>query len=268
MIGAIAGDVIGSVHEGAGTKTKDFPLFEPYSRFTDDSVLTVAVAQQLLLGDAEANGGYTARLHEFFHYYPQAGYGGNFIGWALDRSTEPYNSWGNGSAMRVSPIAWARDSLAEVIEEAARSAAVTHNHPEGVTGAQAVALAVFMARRGSSKADIRDEVSRRFHYDLHRSIDDIRPHYAWSVACRASVPQAIVAFLDSTGVESAIRLAVSLGGDADTQAAIAGGIAEAFYGEVPEAIVVDVRRRLPAEFIDILDAFERAFPAGQHRRRS
>jgi len=163
--------------------------------------------------------------------------------------------------MRVSPVGFAFDDIDAVLQEAARSAAVTHDHPKGIKGAQAVALAVFMARSGWSKADIRAEVGRRFHYELHRSIDDIRPHYTWSVSCQGSVPQAIVAFLDSASVESAIRLAVSLGGDADTQAASAGGIAQAFYGEVPEPIVADARERLPAEFIEILDAFERQFTA-------
>ena len=256
MIGAIAGDVIGSVHEHRGTKSTAFPLFEHRSRFTDDTVLTIATAHAILTGTP-----YDTAYRTFGRAYPDAGYGGSFHRWLMSDEPRPYNSFGNGSAMRVSPVGFAFDGIDAVLQEAARSAAVTHDHREGIKGAQAVALAVFMARTGSSRADIRDELVRRFRYDLHRTIDDIRSHYSWSVSCQGSVPHAIVAFLDSTSVESAIRLAVSLGGDADTQAAIAGGIAEAFYGEVPEAIVAGVRVRLPADFIAILEAFTRAFPA-------
>jgi ADP-ribosylglycohydrolase len=256
MIGAIAGDVIGPVHEHRGTKSTAFPLFEHRSRFTDDTVLTIATAHAILTGTP-----YDTAYRTFGRAYPDAGYGGSFHRWLMSDEPRPYNSFGNGSAMRVSPVGFAFDGIDAVLQEAARSAAVTHDHREGIKGAQAVALAVFMARTGSSRADIRDELVRRFRYDLHRTIDDIRSHYSWSVSCQGSVPHAIVAFLDSTSVESAIRLAVSLGGDADTQAAIAGGIAEAFYGEVPEAIVAGVRERLPADFIAILEAFTRAFPA-------
>ena len=162
--------------------------------------------------------------------------------------------------MRVAPVGFAFSNVDEVLCEAERSAAVTHNHPEGIKGAQATALAVFMGRSGASKAEIRDELVRRFGYDLRRSIDEIRPGYRFDVSCQGSVPEAIVAFMDSVGVEDAIRLAISLGGDSDTQAAIAGGIAHAFYGHVPDTIVAPVRQRLPPEFLDVIDAFERAFP--------
>jgi ADP-ribosylglycohydrolase len=255
MIGVIAGDVIGSVHEHRRTKSTAFPLFDPLSCFTDDTVLTVATAHAVLHGVP-----YETAYREFGRRYPHAGYGGSFSQWLLSDDPGPYNSWGNGSAMRVAPIGLAFTSVDDVLREAERSAAVTHSHVEGIKGAQATALAVFMARSGASKQDIADELVRRFGYDLRRRIDHIRPTYQWDVSCQRSVPEAIVAFLDSDDVEHAIRLAISLGGDADTQAAIAGGIAGAFYKEVPEHIVGPVRERLPSEFIDVIDEFDRAFP--------
>lgn len=252
MIGAIAGDVIGSVHEGAGTKTKDFPLFDAYCRFTDDTVLTLAVASRLLHG-----GDYVDLFHEFFHAYPHAGYGGTFIRWSLARSRDPYNSWGNGSAMRVSPIGFACASLEEVMARARESAAVTHDHPEGIRGAQATAAAIFLARTGRTKADIKSHVEREFGYRLSDRLDDIREAYEFDVSCQGSVPQSIIAFLESESYEDAIRNAISLGGDCDTMACIAGGIAEAFHGPVPEEIGTRVLAKLDPrlrgialEFID------------------
>ncbi|HEV8060142.1 MAG TPA: ADP-ribosylglycohydrolase family protein [Gemmataceae bacterium] len=234
MIGAIAGDVIGSVHEGAGTKTKDFPLFVEDSGFTDDTVLTVAVAQRLLHG-----GDYIDLFHEYFHAYPRAGYGGTFLRWAGYRHREPYNSWGNGSAMRVSPVGFACDSLDEVLVQARHSAEVTHNHPEGIRGAQATATAIFLARSGREKKDIQAHIEREFGYNLSERLDDIRGKYSFDVSCQGSVPQSIIAFLESDSYEDAVRNAISLGGDADTMACIAGGIAESFYGGIPE----DIRSR-------------------------
>ena len=231
MIGAIAGDVIGSVHEGARTKTKVFPLFDEYCRFTDDTVLTLAVASRLLRG-----GDYVDTFHEFFHEYPQAGYGGSFIRWAGNRHREPYNSWGNGSAMRVSPIGFAFDSVDEVMAQARASAVVTHNHPEGIRGAQATAVAILLARKGQEKSDIKRHLETEFGYELSARLDDIREAYDFDVSCQGSVPQSIIAFLESDSYEDAIRNAISLGGDADTMACIAGGIAEAFYGAVPDDI--------------------------------
>lgn len=172
MIGAIAGDVIGSVHEGAGTKTKDFPLFDEYCWFTDDTVLTLAVASGLLTGCD-----YVSSFHEFFHAYPQAGYGGSFIDWAVERRREPYHSWGNGSAMRVSPIGFAFDSLDEVMAQARTTAEVTHSHPEGIRGAQATAVAILLARKGYEKTDIRKHLESQFGYDLSERLDDIRSDY-------------------------------------------------------------------------------------------
>jgi ADP-ribosylglycohydrolase len=252
MIGAIAGDVIGSVHEGAGTKTTSFPLFQSRSRFTDDTVLTVATAHAILTGTS-----YQEAYRHFGRSYPDAGYGGMFIRWLMAREPRPYNSWGNGSAMRVVPVGLAFGTVEEVLGEAERSAAVTHDHPEGIRGGQAVALAVFLARSGASKEGIRQEIADRFEYDLDRSVEAIRPGYRFDVSCQGSVPEAIIAFLDSSDVEDAIRLAISLGGDADTQATIAGGIAHAWYGDVPASIVEPVRERLPSGFLQVIDRFQR-----------
>lgn len=239
MLGAIAGDVIGSVYERHAIKRKDFPLFSPASRFTDDTVLTCAVADRLLHG-----GDYVTAFHDWFHAYPDAGYGGTFIGWAWHRRVEPYGSWGNGSAMRVSPVGWLGASLDDVLAEARASAAVTHDHDEGIRGAQAVAACVHLARTGSGKDVIRAQVERLFGYRLDARLDDIRATYRFDVSCQGSVPESIIAFLESEDWEDAVRNAVSLGGDADTMAAIAGGIAEAFYGGVPAAIAAEVEGRL------------------------
>jgi ADP-ribosylglycohydrolase len=251
MLGAIAGDIIGSVYEASPVKTTDFDLFSPRSRFTDDTVLTVATAEALL-GDGDYAGGY----RRYGHAYPNAGYGGGFYRWLLNEDAGPYNSWGNGAAMRVSPVGFALDTVDKVLVEAARSAAVTHNHPEGIKGAQATALAVFLARSGADKESIRSEIEDRFGYDVSRSLDAIRPTYRFDISCQGSVPETMIAFLESTDYQSAVRNAVSLGGDADTMACIAGGIAQAFYGAVPEQIAQEVRARLPAGFLDVLDRFE------------
>jgi ADP-ribosylglycohydrolase len=231
MLGAIAGDIIGSVHEFAPFKSEEFPLFVDESEFTDDSVLTVAVADCLLSGAS-----YVDKLHEYTNAYPHCGYGARFWSWVNRGDREPYNSWGNGSAMRVSPVAYAFETLDEVLAEARRSAEVTHNHLEGVKGAQATATAVFLARKGSSKTEIREAVQTRFGYNLKRTVAEIRPAYLFNESCQETVPEAIIAFLDSENYEHAVRLAVSLGGDADTLACITGGIAEAFYMGVPEEI--------------------------------
>jgi ADP-ribosylglycohydrolase len=230
------------------------PLFSPWSRFTDDTVLTIATAHVLLTGQS-----YADAYYEFGNRYPRAGYGGAFRRWlSLDDRT-PYGSFGNGSAMRVGPVGLATGTVDNVLAEAERSAAVTHDHAEGIRGAQAVALATFLARTGHSKDAIRREIEAQLGYDLSRTLGDIRPRYEFDVTCQGSVPEAITAFLESDGVESAIRLAISLGGDADTQAAIAGGIAEAFHGGVPEAISAEVLARLPPEFRDVIAEFGRRF---------
>jgi ADP-ribosylglycohydrolase len=250
MLGAIAGDIIGSVFEANPVKTTDFHLFSEFSRFTDDTVLTVATAHALMEGLD-----YATAYRQFGRRYPGAGYGGSFINWLMIDDAPPYNSWGNGSAMRVSPVGFYRESMEDVLQEAAKSAAVTHNHPEGIKGAQAVAVAIYMGRRGQTKEEIRRLISEKFGYDLTPTIDQIRPDYFFDVSCQGSVPQAIIAFLESEDVESAIRLAISLGGDSDTLGCIAGAIAHAYYAEIPPAMEGNVRRRLPREFLAILDAF-------------
>jgi ADP-ribosylglycohydrolase len=250
MIGAIAGDIIGSAYEFGRTKSKAFPLFGPASAFTDDSVLTVAIAQAIL-----TDGDYRKNVRDIGRRYPDVGYGGLFMGWLNTRDPKPYNSWGNGSAMRVSPVGFAFDSVDDVLRESKRSAEFTHDHPEGIKGAQAAALAVFLARTEWDKDLIRTEITNRFGYDLARTVDDIRPGYGFDESCQGTVPEAIVAFLDSVSYEDAIRNAVSLGGDSDTLACITGGIAEAYYGPVPPMITEQVKSILPADLWGIAEAF-------------
>lgn len=251
MIGAIIGDIVGSVHEHTATKTTVFPLFAPGCHFTDDTVLTIATAEALLSGIP-----FDVAYRSWGRRYPHAGYGGAFKAWLRDDAAGPYHSWGNGSAMRVSPVAYAFDSAALVLDAAERSAVVTHDHAEGVKGAQSAALAVFRARSGASKAEIRQEIGSLCGYDLSRSIDEIRPSYRFDVSCQGSVPEALIAFLDTNGLEDAIRTAISLGGDGDTQAAIAGAAAAAFEGGVPDELRAEVCRRLPDEMLDVLERFE------------
>jgi ADP-ribosylglycohydrolase len=254
MLGAIAGDVIGSVHEVAGTKTKDFPLFHESCRFTDDTVLTCAVAEKLLRG-----GDYVDLFHEYAREYPTAGYGGTFVRWVSAGKREPYNSWGNGSAMRVSPVGVIFDTIEEVRAEAKRTADVTHNHPEGVKGAQATAAAVFLARTGHDKPAIKAHIETEYGYNLSERLDDIRAVYGFDVSCQGSVPQSIIAFLESTNFEDAVRNAISLGGDADTMACIAGAIAEAYYGGVPDHIRRPVMERLDDRLEDVVKEFTERF---------
>jgi ADP-ribosylglycohydrolase len=254
MRGAICGDVIGSVYEGRPIKVTDFPLFDPASGFTDDSVLTIAIADALVM-----DGDYAAALRHWGRRYPHAGYGGAFAHWLISEGSGPYGSWGNGAAMRVSPVAYAFQTEQEVLLEAARSAVVTHDHPEGIKGAQATALAVFLARQGVAKGDLRREIEGRFGYDLSRSLALIRPDYGFDVSCQGSVPEALTAFLQSTDYESAVRNAVSLGGDADTQACIAGAVAEACYGAVPESLWCVVSGRLPAAFLRVIERFDQQY---------
>jgi ADP-ribosylglycohydrolase len=250
MIGAIAGDIIGSVYEANSIKTKNFPLFSFGCRFTDDTVLTVALADSIL-----NNVPYVNKLKEYYRYYPRAGYGGNFHRWAASDSHKPYNSWGNGSAMRVSPIGFAYDDLETVLEKASLSASVTHNHPEGIKGAQATAAAIFLAKSGKDKRAIKDYIENTFGYNLSTPLETIRRSYYFDVSCQGSVPQAITAFLESENYEDAIRNAVSLGGDSDTQACITGGIAQAFYGGVPDFIQEQVFKILDKRLSDITVQF-------------
>jgi ADP-ribosylglycohydrolase len=238
-----------------GTKSTDFDLFTAGCRFTDDTVLTVAVAD-CLMNDRE----YVDVFHEYFLAYPNAGYGLRFFQWANSGSRSPYNSWGNGSAMRVAPVGHAFDSLEDVLIHAARSAEVTHNHPEGVKGAQATAAAVFMARNGDTKRTMKSSLQRLFGYDLHRRLDDIRPTYRFDESCQGTVPPALIAFLESSDYEDAVRKAVSLGGDADTLACIAGAVAEAHYGGVPQAIAAQTLAVLDDRLRRVVGRFRERYP--------
>lgn len=250
MIGAIAGDIIGSVYERRRIKTKDFPLFDVRCSFTDDTVLTVAVAEAILSGAP-----YRDSVRRIGRRHPGAGYGGSFIRWLFAEDTRPYNSWGNGSAMRVSPVGFAFSTEDEVLRQARMTAEITHNHPEGIKGAEAVALAIFLARTGHGKEAIRLRITDRFGYNLDRTVDDIRPSYVFDVSCQGTVPQAIIAFLDSDSYEDAVRNAISLGGDSDTLACITGGIAEAFYGSISDGIRAKVKDLLTPDLWEVTDAF-------------
>ena len=261
MYGAILGDMIGSPYEfNRGDKTKDFPLFSERSRFTDDTVMTIAVADAFL--DAQPNAAdewITNRLINGLRMwgkkYPRAGYGVRFNLWLQVQKPIPYNSFGNGSAMRVSSVAWLYNDMAAVRKAARMSAEITHNHPEGIKGAEAAAAAIYLARTGHSKAEIKDYIIENFHYDLSRTCDEIRPDYRHIESCQQTVPEAITAFLEGNGFEDVIRTAVSLGGDCDTLTAIAGSIAEGFYG-VPEHLKEECRNRVPEDMRYVLHHFD------------
>lgn len=250
MLGAITGDIIGSIHEGSGFKSKDFPLIPDSCHFTDDTVLTVALADAILHG-----GPYFAVMREYYQRYPYAGYGGSYRRWASDPYAGPYNSWGNGSAMRTSPVGFAFDTLDEVLARAELYASYTHNHPEGIKGAQATSACIYLARTDSRKEDIKSYVIEQFGYDLSRTLDEIRPYYSFDVSCQGTVPEAITAFLESTDFEDAIRNAISLGGDSDTLACITGGMAEAYYGGVPQDIREQALSRLDEPMVDVVNQF-------------
>ena len=261
MYGAILGDIIGSPFEfDRGSKTKDFPLFSRYSEFTDDTVMTIAVADaflpvQLEMEDDNIRQRVVMKMQKFGRLYPYAGYGGRFRYWLRDRNPQPYNSWGNGSAMRVSSVGWLFGDLETVRRMARLSAEVTHNHPEGIKGAEATAAAIFLARTGSTKAEIKAYIEEKFHYDLSRTCDEIRPSYRHVESCQETVPEAITAFLEGQSFEDVIRTAVSLGGDCDTLTCIAGSMAEAFYG-VPEELKIECRKRLPENLWEVLQRFD------------
>jgi ADP-ribosylglycohydrolase len=257
MIGAIAGDIIGSVFEWKNVKTTDFELFARDSRFTDDTVLTVAVADCILY-----RGDYTKTMRAYGRRYPHAGYGERFRKWLFSDTPLPYNSFGNGSAMRVSPVGFAFPTIGEVLEHAGRSAEVTHNHPDGIRGAKAVAAAVFLARTGESKEEIKKFIEAQFMYDLDMTLDEIRPEYRFDPTCNGSVPQAIIAFLESEDYEDAVRKAISIGGDSDTIACITGGIAQAFYKKIPRHIFTRVRELLPADLLRIVAEFDLRYAVG------
>ena len=259
MIGAIAGDIIGSTFEWEPVKRKDFPLFVEGSRFTDDTVLTVAVAD-FLIGDAKTRPPMHTFFHDYYAWYPGAGYGRSFKNWARNRTVIPNGSFGNGSAMRVAPVGWVSSSATQAVQLAGATAEPTHSHPEGVKGAVAVAAAVFLARTTGSKDRVRAFIEDRVGYNLDRTVDEIRSGYKFDVTCQGSVPEAITCVLEADGYEDAVRNAVSLGGDADTQACIAGAIAEGFWG-VPEEIRYLAMSYLDDRLIGVVNRFlERYMP--------
>ncbi len=254
ILGAYAGDVIGSIYEFNSIKTTDFQLFDDLMTFTDDSVMTAAVADWLMT-DPTFSGEKLASIMRTWGKkfpYPMGGYGGRFKQWLKDEDMEAYGSWGNGSAMRVAACGALFDTLDDTLEAARRSAIVTHNHEEGVKGAQATAAAIFLARNGESKEGIKTYIETTFGYDMSKTCDEIRPSYCFDESCQGTVPQAITAFLESKDFEEALRLVVSLGGDADTMGAIAGAIAAAFYGNVPSDITKFVMNKIPEQFIAVL----------------
>jgi ADP-ribosylglycohydrolase len=252
ILGAITGDIIGARFEFSNCKYTDFELFDKGCDFTDDTVMTIAVADWLLSGVSLAN-----IICDWANEYPNRGYGGMFYEWLFhSKDKKPYKSFGNGSGMRVSPCGYYANSLNEALELAKLSAEVTHNHPEGIKGAQAIAAAIFLARQSKSKEEIRYYIEQTFGYNLHRTCEEIRPTYRFDATCQGSCPEAIIAFLDSTDYESAIRLAISLGGDSDTIACMTGGIAAAYYG-MPDWIEVRVKELyLPSEMVDIINRFD------------
>ena len=250
MLGAIAGDVLGSIHEFNPIRTKNFDIFNTKCVFTDDTVMTVAVADSIMNGVP-----YVESLQKWGREYPGAGYGGWFRKWIHQDDPKPYNSFGNGSAMRCSSVGWLFDDEESVLEEAKKSAEITHNHPEGIKGAQAVALGVLMGRKGSSKKEIKQKLESLFDYDLSQKLEQIIPSYTFDSTCQGSVPQAIIAFLESTDFEDAIRNSISLGGDADTQACITGSLAEAYYKNIPDEIASFVKWRIENDLLAVLDQF-------------
>lgn len=249
--GAICGDIIGSAYERRHTKSLDFELFSCLSRFTDDTVCSIAIADALTTGKD-----FVEELKYWCRKYPRAGYGGTFNWWFHQDEPKPYNSWGNGSAMRVSAVGAFANSIADVMELAKDSAIVSHNHPEGIKGAQATALAIHLALAGYNKEEIKEQIETLIGYDLNRKYADIQPRYSFDVSCQGSVPEAIIAFLESTDYESAIRMAVAYGGDSDTQGAITGGIAAAYYGEIPEHILSNCMARLPEDMKNVIRKFD------------
>lgn len=270
MIGSIIGDIVGSVYEFTlkNNKTKDFQFFNPNGNYTDDTILTIATADWLLYGGEVAH--YYSRYGKNYPQPPMGGYGGGFKRWIIrtirQQDFRPYNSCGNGSAMRVGPVGWAFNTKEEVLAMAKKSAECTHNHPEGIKGAQATALAILMARQGCDKEEIRTEIEQRFRYNLQFTCNEIRPTYTWGGICQDCVPQAIVAFLDGEDFEDSIRNAISIGGDSDTIGCITGSIAEAYFG-VPDNLRNQVMDYLPTEFHDIIGEFENKYGKGTYRNR-
>ena len=253
MYGAIIGDICGSIYEFDNFKTEnpgEVPIPDPRCYFTDDSVLTCAVMDAIL-----SDRNYEEAVFRWANKYPKRGYGGRFVRWFTSADPKPYNSWGNGSAMRVSAVGWAFDTIGETLAEAKRSAEITHNHPEGIKGAQATAAAIFLARQGSSKETIKKYIEDTFGYNLQRTLKEIRPKYVFNESCQGTVPEAIITFLESEGFTGAIQNAISLGGDSDTLACITGGIAEAYYKKIPDELLEYADSLLSREMVDLLNRF-------------
>ena len=256
MLGAIIGDIAGSRFEFHNRKTKDFELFHPDCRFTDDTVMTLAVASALMDQEGELEDRFVRHMQRLGRAYPNAGYGGRFYDWIFAVDPAPYNSWGNGSAMRVSSVGWLYDTLEKTREVARLTAEVTHNHPEGIKGAEATAAAIYLARTGATKDEIKDYIIKEFGYDLSRTLDEIRPTYHHVESCQQTVPEAITAFLEGNDFEDVVRCAVSLGGDCDTLTCIAAGIAEGVYG-VPDKYRKETIKRMEPDMVQVYEAFLR-----------
>jgi ADP-ribosylglycohydrolase len=259
ILGALAGDIIGSPYEFYNTKSTDFELFTKWTEFTDDSVMTLAVAKWLM-EDAEHSPSYLIRcMQELGRRYPRAGYGGNFNWWLRQENPQPYNSWGNGAGMRVSPVGLYANTIEEALELAEITASVSHNHPEGIKGAQAIASSVFLCKDGQSKQEIKAYVEQTFGYNLSRTIDEIRPNYSFDVSCQGSAPEAIIAFLEGNSFEEVIRLAISIGGDSDTIGCMAGAIAACRYSipddiaEKCDSFLTEDLRAIKDRFVDFID---------------
>lgn len=260
ILGAIVGDTMGSVYEFWSTKKYDFSMPLPRMEYTDDSVMTLAVADWLCRGN-HSEKDLVEIMQEWGRKYPHpyGNYGGMFTHWLWNDNPQPYNSWGNGSAMRVSACGFAFDTLEQTIKIAERSAAVTHNHPEGIKGAVATAVAIFFARIGWTKEDMRVYIEEHYGYDLQRTCDDIRPQYTFKSTCQETVPESLIAFFESSNYEDAIRLAISLGGDADTMAAIAGAVAAAYYKDIPDYLAEFALSKLPDDLKQVLILFENRY---------
>ena len=254
MLGALVGDIIGSTYEWYNTKRTDFELFEKGCRFTDDSVMTLAVAKWLTEDKEHSKKGLIKCMQSLGQEHPDAGYGGHFYSWLFTENPQPYNSWGNGAGMRVSPVGLYAITLEEALELAEITASVSHNHPEGVKGAQAIAASVFLCKEGRSKQKIKEYVEQTFGYNLHRTIAEIRPRYGFDVSCQGSVPEAIIAFLEGNSFDEVIRLAISLGGDSDTIGCMAGAIAACRY-PIPDDIAERCDSLLTEDLRDIKDRF-------------
>ena len=267
MLGAIFGDIVGSVYEFNNTHDPAFPLLTRWSRPTDDSIMTLAVAKALMetagQDDNVVRTALVRSMQALGRQYPNSGYGGMFRQWLRSADLQPYNSFGNGSAMRVSAVGWLYPTLGATLHAACLTAEVTHNHPEGIKGAQAIAAAVFLARTGADKAMIRSFITRKFGYDLNRILDDIRPGYAFYETCQQSVPEAMIAFLEGTSYEDVIRKAVTLGGDSDTIACMAGAIAEAYY-PMPQQYREEALLRLDTPLRQIAEQYHRYYCGCKH----